>query len=85
MKNEKPERAFVLLFKMEADSVQEIANRLFCLSTRISLEGLPEFSISAGGDSSYILTSRRNDISHDEYFAKINKVLEIARANKSSI
>ena len=73
---EKLERAIVVELKIEADDIGSLVNALHDLATQIAVEQYVPLSSVCGGYSwSHILTSRTHEITHDEYFEQIEKVL----------
>ena len=80
----KPQRACVLIAKIEADTPQDMSAHLEQLARDIDRKELGQTSISGGYSSGHILTySECGEPSHDEWFKDLQAHLEEKRASQA--
>ena len=75
----KPERAHVLILKIEADDINSLVGVLRSIEADFILGKQSSQSTMGGASGSHVYNYRKNDITHDEYFVALEKELEKMR------
>lgn len=75
--NSKPQRACILIAKIEADTPDEMASALERLAVEVQLGEVNGTKLSGGYSSGYIVDYRNNEEpTHDEYFKQLQAHLD---------